>query len=230
MYMLRVYRYRELLLAEVVSEILARYKQSLMGPMWALFQPLVLMVIFTLVRSLVGIESDGIPYPTFVYAALVPWAFFANSITYGTPKIVQRRSLILKVYFPREILPITGVLTALVDFGLAFPILIGLMVYYQVGPGVAILLFPVLLLIQMTLVLGIVFVLSPLAVYRRDITIAAPLIVQFWMFLCPVVYPLSAVPGQYQILYLLNPMAGLVEAWRQILIVGELPEARLIFS
>ena len=134
----------------------------------------------------------------------------------------------MKVYFPREILPITGVLTALVDFGLAFPILIGLMVYYQVGPGVAILLFPVLLLIQMTLALGIVFVLSPLAVYRRDITIAAPLIVQFWMFLCPVVYPLSAVPGQYQILYLLNPMAGLVEAWRQILIVGELPEARLL--
>ena len=226
--MLNLYRYRELLLIHVLSDINARYKQSLLGPAWALFQPLVLMVIFTVVRSFVGIESDGIPYPIFAYAALLPWTLFANSITYAAPKIVQSRSLIRKIYFPREILPVAASLTALVDFAMAFLILIGLMAYYQVVPTITILLMPVLLFILLTLSIGVCLIISPLAAYRRDFVVAAPLVIQFWMFLCPVIYPLSAVPERYHTLYLLNPMAGLIEAWRKILVVGEMPEAQLL--
>ncbi|MFQ6030194.1 MAG: ABC transporter permease [Dehalococcoidia bacterium] len=228
--MLSLYQYRDLLLIHVLSDIKSRYKQSLLGPAWAILFPLVLMLIFVVVRSIVGIDSDGIPYPIFAYSALLPWTLFANSITFATPKIVQSRSLIRKVYFPREILPVAGVMTALVDFLLAFIILAGLMAYYHIAPTLAVLWVPVLLVIQLFLAVGVGLVTSALGGFRRDIVVAIPLLIQFWMLLCPVVYPLSSVPAEYQSYYLMNPMAGLIETWRTVLIVGEAPEMRLMAS
>ena len=202
----------------------------MVGPAWAVLFPLTLMLIFTLVRSFVGIESDGIPYPLFAYSALLPWTLFASSVNYATPRIVLSRALIRKIYFPREILPISGVLTALVDFAIAFLVLVGMMAYYRVIPGWSILLVPGLLVVQLGLGIGVGLVTSALGAFRRDIVVAVPLLTQFWMFMCPVVYPLSAVPEKYQTLYLLNPMAGLIEAWRTVLVLGEFPEARLLVS
>jgi lipopolysaccharide transport system permease protein len=228
--MLSILRYRDLLLIHVMSDIKSRYKQSILGPAWAIVFPLALMLIFVVVRSIVGIESDGIPYPLFAYSALLPWTLFANSITYATPKIVQSRDLIRKVYFPREILPLAGVVTALVDFSLAFVLLAALMIYYQVAPTFTVLWVPVLLVIQLLLAVGVGLITSALGGFRRDVVVAIPLLIQFWMLLCPVVYPMSSVPEHYQRYYLLNPMAGLIETWRMVLIMGEAPEARLMVS
>ena len=228
--MLNVYRYRELLFIQVQSEIATRYKQSTLGPAWAVIQPLALMLVLTVLRSIVGIDSEGVPYPLFVFSALLPWTLFSNSITYATPKIVQSRAIIRKVYFPREVLPAVGVARALVDFAIAFVIFLGLMVYFQVPPTVAFVLIPALLAIQVTLCFGVALITSVLGVYRRDMMVALPLLTQFLMFLAPVLYPLSAVPEKYQTLYILNPMAGLIEAWRQVLVFGQFPEARLLIS
>ena len=226
----RMRAYFELLFTLAWTDVRVLYKQSVLGPAWALFLPLILMFIFVLVRSFVGIKSDGMPYPIFVYSAVLPWTLFASSITYATPKIVQSRALIRKIYFPREVLPIAAVLRALVDFSLAFLVFIGMMIYYQIVPGVAILLLPALLVIQLTLAIGVGCITSAVGAYRRDIVAAVPVLTQVWMFMCPVIYPFSSVPEKYQTLYLLNPMASLIEAWRQILVVGEVPEARLMVS
>lgn len=224
----KLLEYRELLFELVKRRIITRYKQSILGPAWAILQPLVLMVMFTMIRFFVGISSDGIPYPIFVYSALLPWSFFANSVSFATPSIVQNAGIIRKIYFPRELFQIAAVLTSLFDFLIASIIYCALMVYYKISVSFWILLLPVLLLIQILLALGISFVTAAMSVFRRDLIHGVPLVMQFWMFACPVVYPLSAVPDKYRSIYLLNPMAGIINCYRAVLVKGSQPDLSLL--
>jgi len=219
-----IFKYRHLLAALMRKDISARYKQSLLGPAWALFQPLVLMGLFSLLQLFVNIPSEGIPYPIFVYSALLPWTFFANSILYATSSITGNSGIIKKIYFPREIFPISASLTSLFDFLMASVVYAFLIVYYGVGVSYSIFLLPLLLVIQLVLAIGISFFTSSLATFRRDVVHAMPLLLQFWMFLCPVMYPLSTVPSNYRPYYLLNPMAGIIDCYRSVLIKGSVPE------
>ena len=224
-------QYRELLFVLVRKDIQARYRQSLLGPAWAIFQPLILMVLFTIIRSFVGIPSEGIPYPIFVYSALLPWTFFSNSISWATPSLIQNRGIIQKIYFPRELFPLAAGLVSIFDFAMAFVLYVGLMIFYGIPVGFSILLLPVLLVVQVCLAMGISLVTSTFGVFRRDIVFAMPLLLQFWMFLCPVMYPLSAVPERYRSLYLLNPMSGIIDSYRMILVKGSMPElAPLVYG
>lgn len=217
-------KYRELLLALLYKEIAVRYKQSILGPAWALLQPLALMLIFTAVRSFISIPSDGIPYPIFAYAALMPWTFFANTVTHASPSIVANAAVIKKIYFPREVFPVAAAMATGFDFLISAPIYLGLMIYYGIYPGLTLLFIPVLLFIQLTFAIGLGLITSILGGFRRDIIIGVPLIMNLWMFLTPVIYPLSSVPERYLSIYLLNPMAGLIEGYRQILLFNKLPE------
>lgn len=219
-----LFKFRELLLALLYKEIAVRYKQSILGPAWAVFQPLALMLIFTAVRSFINIPSDGIPYPIFAYAALMPWTFFSNTITYATPSIVTNAAVIKKIYFPREVFPVAAAMATGFDFLISAVIYLGLMVYYGIYPGLTLLFIPILLLIQFAFAIGLGLITSILGGFRRDVVIGVPLIMNFWMFLTPVIYPLSSVPERYRALYLLNPMAGLIEGYRQILLYNKLPE------
>jgi lipopolysaccharide transport system permease protein len=217
-------KYRELLLALLYKEIAVRYKQSVLGPVWAVLQPLALMLIFTAVRSFISIPSDGIPYPIFVYAALVPWTFFANTVTRSSPSIVANAAVIKKIYFPREVFPVAAALATGFDFLISAFIYLGLAAYYGIYPGSTLLFIPVLLFIQFIFAIGLGLITSILCGFRRDVVIGVPLILNFWMFLTPVIYPLSSVPERYLSIYLLNPMVGLIEGYRQVLLHNSLPE------
>lgn len=223
-----LYRNRELLFALVKREYSARYKQSILGPAWAILQPFVLMVLFTIIRSFISIPSDGIPYPIFAYSALLPWTFFSNSISFASASIVQNAGILRKIYFPRELFPIAAALTSSIDFGLSFIIYIGMMIWYRISVSIWILLLPALLLTQLMLALGFALVFSAIGAFRRDVIFGTPLLMQFWMFLCPIMYPLSSVPEKYRAFYLLNPMAGLVDAYRTILVKQGAPELQPI--
>ena len=201
-----LYTYRELLESLVRREIAARYRQTLLGPAWAILQPLVLMVLFTMIQTFISIPSDGIPYPLFAYAALLPWTFFSNSIVFAAPSIIQNRGIVQKIYFPRELFPTAAVLVTLFDFAMAFVVLLGLMLFYGIVPKPTLVLLPILLLIQLLLSLGVGYMAAALGAFKRDVVFGMPFIMQFWMFLSPVVYSLSSVPEKYRALYLLNPM------------------------
>lgn len=225
----KIFEYRELLFELMKRQIIVRYKQSILGPAWAIFQPLVLMVIFTMVHSFISIPSEGIPYPIFVYSALLPWSLFANSVSFATPTIVQNAGIIHKIYFSRELFQIAAVLTSLFDFLIASAIYGVLMAYYKIPISFWILLLPLLLLIQILLALGISFITATMAVFRRDIIYGVPLVMQFWMFACPVIYPLSTVTGKYRSIYLINPMAGIIDCYRAVLVRGSQPDLSLIW-
>ena len=220
-----LYKYRDLLSSLVHREIIARYKQSVLGPAWAVFQPLPLMVLFTMIRSFVGgIPSDGLPYPIFAYSALLPWTFFSNSVSFGTPSIVRNAGIIRKIYFPREIFPIATALTSFFDFLMASVIYMGLMIWYRIPVSPWLFLLPVFLVTQVILAIGIALIFSAIGAFRRDVVFGVPLLMQFWMFLNPIMYPLSSVPDQYRFLYLLNPMAGILDGYRSILVKHTAPE------
>jgi len=219
-----LYTYRELLESLVRREVAARYRQTFLGPVWAILQPLILMVLFTLIRGFVSIPSEGAPYPVFVYAALLPWTFFSNAIVYATPSIVRNRGIVQKIYFPREIFPTAAALVTLFDFAMASVVLAGLMLFYGTALRPTVLLVPVLLLIQLLLSLGVGYVTSALGAFRRDVVYGIPFIMQFWLYVSPVMYPLSSVPERYRSLYLLNPMAGLIEAYRKLIVFGQWPD------
>lgn len=214
-----VWKYRELLYFLVWRDLKVRYKQTVLGALWAIIKPFSLMVIFSIFfGKLAKIPSEGIPYPIFTYAALLPWSYFAQSLTACSNSLVGNSHLITKVYFPRLIIPITSVLSGLVDFAISFSILLVMMFYYQIIPTLMALILPLLILMAMAIALGAGLWLSALNVQYRDVRFTLSFLVQFWFFATPVVYPSSLVPGMWRFLYGLNPMVGVIEGFRGALL------------
>jgi len=207
--------YRDLLYFLVWRDIKVRYAQSVLGVGWAVIQPVFLMIVFTLVFGrLARLDSDGAPYAIFSYVALVPWTYFSNALTDSTTSLVQNSALITKVYFPRIILPLSSILSKLIDFTIALGLVIGLLVWYKTVPNVGVAVIPLLVLLMILTAAGLGIWMASLAIQYRDIKYALTFIIQMLMFASPVVYPLNMVPERYQILYSLNPMVGVIEGFR----------------
>ena len=221
-----VWEYRELLYFLVWRDLKVRYKQTVLGALWIVIQPVVSMVVFSvLFGGLLNVPSGGVPYPIFAYTALLPWNYFAASLNRSSTSLVGSAHLITKVYFPRLIIPISGVLSGLVDFSIAFLVLIGMMVYYRIAPTVAIVLLPGFLLLALLTALGFGLWLSALNVRYRDINYLIPFLVQTWMYLTPVIYGTTLIPEQFRFLLALNPMTGVVEGFRWALLGHHLADA-----
>lgn len=211
--------YRDLLAFLVIRDIKVKYKQTVLGGLWAIIQPFFMMVVFTLFfGKLAQIPSDGIPYPIFNYTAMVAWTYFATAINTSGNSIVGSGSLISKVYFPRIIIPLTPMLAGLLDFGIAFLVLIAMMLYFGIYPNITVLALPLLVLLMMLTAAGVGLVLAALNAKYRDIRYTIPFLVQFWMFATPIVYPASMVPERFRLIYALNPMTGIIEGFRSVLL------------
>jgi lipopolysaccharide transport system permease protein len=214
-----LWEYRELLYFLTWRDILVRYKQTVLGVAWAIIQPLFTMVVFSLFfGKLAKIPSDNIPYPIFSYAALVPWTFFSNSLTKASNSLVGNATLIRKIYFPRLAMPIAAVLSEIIDFVLAFIVLLGMMLFYGIVPTIHVLWLPGLLLLALVTSLGVGLWLSAMNIHFRDIRHIIPFITQFWLFATPVAYPSSLLSEPWRTLYGMNPMAGVVEGFRWALL------------
>jgi lipopolysaccharide transport system permease protein len=214
-----VWQYRELLYFLTWRDVKVRYKQTAIGAAWAILQPLLTMVIFSIVfGQFAQIPSDGLPYPVFAYTALLPWHLFAQAINRSGTSLVQSANLITKVYFPRLIIPIAATLGPLVDFAIAFVLLIGMMVGFGIAPTWGVLALPLFILLALLTALAVCLYISVLNVKYRDVGHAIPFLVQFWMYASPVTYPVSIVPQQWQLLYSLNPMVGVIEGFRWALL------------
>ncbi|HEX6966023.1 MAG TPA: ABC transporter permease [Gemmatimonadaceae bacterium] len=224
--------YRELLFFLVWRDIKVRYKQTALGASWAIIQPFFTMVVFSLFfGKLAKVPSDGIPYPIFSYAALVPWTFFATGLTQASNSLVGSQNLIKKVYFPRLTIPIATVLSGVVDFVLAFVMLLGMMAFYHITPTVNTLWLPFFLLLALATSLGAGLWLSAMNVQFRDVKYVVPFLTQFWMFATPVAYPSSLLHGAWRTVYGLNPMVGVVEGFRWALLgSGDAPDAMVVAS
>ncbi len=214
-----LWEYRELLYFLVWRDIKVRYKQTALGAAWAIIQPVFMMLVFSLFFGrLGGMPSDGIPYPVFVYCALLPWQLFAHALSESSNSLVANERLITKVYFPRIVIPLSAVLAGLVDFAISFIILLGLMLYYRIAPGLAVLTLPLFILLAVTTALGVGLWLSALNVQYRDVRYTLGFITQFWLFATPVAYSSSIVPAAWRPLYGLNPMVGVVDGFRWALL------------
>jgi lipopolysaccharide transport system permease protein len=221
--------YVELLMNLTRREVKGRYSQSLFGAGWAIAQPLAMMAVFTLVFSrLAEMPSDGAPYPLFAFAALVPWFFFSNSVNSGTMSLITYRNIVTKTYFPREIVPLAQIGSRLVDLGAASSLFALLMIYYQVGVGRWIAMVPVFVLLLLLFALGVTLATSALNVFYRDVNPVVQIGLQLWLYLTPVAYPLSAVSPQYQPWFLLNPLTGVIEGLRAVLLFNRAPEWRVV--
>jgi lipopolysaccharide transport system permease protein len=227
-----LWQYRELIYFLTWRDIKVRYKQTVLGGAWAILQPFLTMVVFSVFFGrLAGIPSDGLPYPIFAYCALLPWQLFAHALTESSNSLVANERLITKVYFPRLVVPISAVLAGLLDFLVAFVVLIGMMMYYHIRPTAAVWTVPLFLLLAVGAALGVGLWLSALNVQYRDVRYTIPFLTQFWLFLTPVAYPSTLVPVSWRALYGLNPMAGVVEGFRWALLgKAEGPGALLAVS
>ena len=207
--------YRELLYFFVWRDIKVRYKQTVIGAAWAILQPLMTMVVFSLFFGrLAKMPSQGLPYPVFYYCALLPWTYFATAMQGATNVVVEQQRVITKVYFPRVILPISSVVSGLLDLVISFTVFIGLMFYYHIAPTKAVIWLPAFTLLAVLTALGVGLWLSALNALYRDVRYVLPFLVQFWLFASPVAYPSSLVPAKWRGLYGLNPMAGVIEGFR----------------
>jgi lipopolysaccharide transport system permease protein len=211
-----IWTYRELIYFFIWRDIKVRYKQTAFGFLWAIIQPLLMMIVFSLFfGKLAGVPSNGIPYPLFSYSALLPWTLFSEGLTRSSNSLASEANLIQKVYFPRIILPLSSILSPLVDFFFAFLVLFGLMFYYGYIPTARMFMLPALLILQLMLTLGGGFWLSAINVEYRDIRYAIPFFIQLLMFASPIIYSSSFVPERYQAAYgLINPLSGIIEAYR----------------
>ena len=226
-----LWAYRELLYFLTWREIKVRYKQTALGFAWAVIQPLFMMVVFTLFfGTLAKIPSEGIPYPLFNYAALLPWTLFAEGITRSSMSMVQDANLVRKVYFPRLAMPLSGILSPVVDFAIAFTILIGMMFYFGFPPTIRILWLPVFIILAVMTALGVGLWLSAINVRYRDVRYVIPFLVQLWLFASPVVYSSTLLPERFQVLYGLNPMAGVIEGFRWAALGTEPPGSLIVVS
>jgi lipopolysaccharide transport system permease protein len=214
-----LWKYRELLYFLTWRDIKVRYKQTILGAAWAIIQPFFTMVVFSLFfGKLAKVPSDGLPYPIFAYAALVPWTFFANGLNQSSNSLVGNANLIRKVYFPRLVVPFSSVISGLVDFVLAFIVLIGMMLVYGIFPTINIVWLPLLLLLTLVSGLGVGLWLSALNVQFRDVRYTVPFLIQFWLFATPIAYPSSLLSEHWRTLYGINPMVGVVEGFRWALL------------
>lgn len=229
--------YRELIWALAWKSIMVRYKQAYLGLAWAILRPVMLMLIFTLVRAFVEIDSGGVPYPILTFAALMPWMLFQDATSEGVSSIVQNSNLIRKIYFPREVFPLTAVLTKLVEFGITIFILAAMMIYYKMVPTVNIFWAPVIILYVMLVALTISFAGAALNVYFRDVSAALPIALSLLMYASPVIYPLSLVKqklleqhiaGDWSEslywLYTANPLAGIIDSYQRVVLKGLPPD------
>jgi len=218
-------QYKDLIWTLCVHRVKVRYKQSILGIFWAILQPLSVMLIFTFVFSIIArMPSEGAPYAIFAYTALLPWNYFSSGVANGTVSLANHAQFVTKVYFPREILPITYVGAALFDFLVASTLLAGLMIYYRVPLTINALYAVPIILVLTCFALAMSFLFSATQVRFRDIGVAVPLLLQVWLFATPVIYPLSAVPERLRPFYTLNPMVGIVENFRRVILNGVAPE------
>lgn len=221
--------YRELLYFLTWRDIKVRYKQTALGAAWAVIQPFFMMVVFSLFfGKLAGVPSDGIPYPVFAFCGLLPWQLFAHALTESSNSLVGNQNLITKVYFPRLVVPIAAVLGGVVDFAIAFVILLAMMFYFGIVPGWAIVTLPLFIVLAITTALAVGLWLSALNVKYRDVRYTINFLVQFWLFATPVAYPSSLIPVQWRWAYGLNPMAGVVEGFRWALLGKTDPPGALL--
>jgi len=212
-------QYRDLFTFLVIRDIKVKYKQTVLGGLWAIIQPFFMMVVFTLFFGrLAKIPSDGIPYPIFNYTAMVAWTYFATAITGAGNSVVGSGNLLSKVYFPRIFIPLTPVIAGLLDFFISFVVLVGMMFYFHLYPNARCLILPLLILLMMFTASGVGMILAALNAKYRDIRYTIPFLMQFWMFATPIVYPASMVPERYRMIYALNPMTGIVEGFRSVLL------------
>ena len=223
-----LWEYRELLYFLTWRDIKVRYKQTALGVAWAIIQPFFTMLVFTFIRGLAKIPSDGIPYPVFCYAALVPWTFFANGLTNSSNSLVGSSNLLSKVYFPRLTIPLATVFAGIVDLLLAFGLLLVMMLYYGVAPTWQIVWLPLFLLLALVTSLGVGLWLSAMNVKYRDVKYIVPFIAQFWMLATPIAYPSSLLNEPWRTIYGLNPMAGVVEGFRWALLGSKITVGPLL--
>jgi len=224
-----LWAYRELLFFLAWRDLKVRYKQTVLGAAWAIIQPFFTMVVFSIFFGYLGkIPSDGIPYPVFAYCALLPWSLFAHALTESSNSLINNQGLITKVYFPRLIIPIAPLLVGAVDFCIAFLMLLLMMGWYQILPGLAILTLPLFILLALLSAFTVGIWLSALNVQFRDVRYTIPFLTQLWLFATPVAYPSSLLPEPWRTLYGLNPMAGVVEGFRWALIGGKTAPGPLI--
>jgi lipopolysaccharide transport system permease protein len=220
-----VWHYRELLYFLVWREVKVRYKQTVLGVAWAVLQPLMTMAIFTVIFGMfVNVPSDGLPYPLFALAALLPWTYFSEAMTRSSVSLVGDAQLIRKVYFPRLIMPLAAVVSPAVDFLLAFILLLAMMAWYGLSPTWGIIMLPGFLLLGLITALAVGLWLSALNVRYRDVRHIVPFLIQCWMYVSPVAYPVSIVPEGWRVLYGLNPMAGVIEGFRWALLGKQSPD------
>jgi lipopolysaccharide transport system permease protein len=215
-----LWAYRGLLLLLVWRDVKSRYSQTVLGAGWAVLQPVLTMVVFTFIFGrFARIPSDGVPYPVFSLAALVPWSYFASALTGSSNSLILHRNLLVKVYFPRLVIPAAPVLAALVDFAIAFGVLLLVMLAFGILPGIeTLVILPLLLLVVLMTALGTGCWLAALNVQYRDVRHVSPFLLQIWMYASPIVYPMSLVPEAYRTIYALNPMAGVISAFRAMLL------------
>lgn len=224
-----VWEYRELLGILAWRDVSVRYKQSIVGIGWAIIQPLMTMIIFTIIFGMFAkLPSDGLPYPIFSYCALLPWNYFARSLGDSSDSLIGSSHLITKVYFPRLILPISKVFAGLIDFAIAFSILLGMMVWYGIAPTKGLLALPLFIGIAMLAALGIGIWFTALNVRYRDVKFVVPFLVQFWMYASPVAYSTSIIPEKWQWIYGLNPMVGVIEGFRWAMLGKAAPSITLL--
>lgn len=227
-----LWQYRELLIFYAIRDIKVRYKQTILGATWAILQPVVTMVVFSIFFGrLAKVPSDGIPYPIFTFCALLPWQLFAFALTQSSNSLVQDAQVLTKVYFPRLIIPFGSVVAGLVDFAIAFVVLIGMVLYFDIVPGPAMLTLPLFILLALAAALAVGLWLSALNVKYRDVRYTTTFLAQFWLFVTPVAYSSSLVPAKWQAVYAINPMVGVVEGFRWALLGKSAPPgAMLIMS
>jgi lipopolysaccharide transport system permease protein len=219
-----VWRYRDLLQLMVWRDVSARYRQSVLGIAWAVFRPLLTALIYTMVFSIFVRVETTVPYPIFAFAALIPWLYFSMSLTAITSSVTGGSSLLTKVYFPRLVLPLAAIGPGLIEVAIQLLILSGLMIFYRFVPGLAVFMLP--LFIGLTALSAFAFGvwLTALNVRFRDVGMAVPFFLQIWMYLCPVIYPITVVPEEFRVLYSLNPMVGVIEGFRWSLLGSQSPD------
>jgi homopolymeric O-antigen transport system permease protein len=216
-----LWRWRELFVALIVRDVAVRYKQTAIGVAWVVIQPLAMVAIFTLLFGKIGnVPTDGLPYPLFAFAAMVPWQVFSKALTEGSMSLAAHRSLVTKVYFPRVLMPAAAVFGGAVDFVIIFVILLGMMMWFGFVPGWQIILVPALLLLALLTSLGVALWFSALNVLYRDVQLVLPFLSQVWLFLTPVLYPASVIPERWRTLYAMNPMVTVTESFRWAVLGG----------
>lgn len=214
-----LWTYRELVLFMIWRDVKVRYKQTLLGAAWAVIQPVLTMLVFNFVFGTVAkVPSEGLPYPVFAYAALLPWGLFTAALNTASRSLTTNQNMITKIYFPRLVLPLASVLGGLVDFAIAFLILIALMLYYHISPTAAVWTLPLFLILSLVTALGVSLWLSAINVQYRDVNYVLPFLTQFWLFLTPVAYSAKIISAKWQAVYSLNPMAGVVNGFRWALL------------